>query len=451
MKVSRKEVEDSARKSCIGHGKKREVKVLKEHWNERIDMIHTAIERGEYKTFIHYKRLEKINKNGKKRKIDSPDLNTRILQNVFIGKIFPLYKAQDADVSYNCKKGYGLNAKAKKKSFIHKMKHLYYDMRNLSWCACIDQRKCYEHVSEKVIRRSLKRLTRDKKLVQFGIDVSMLNGKLPIGTPASPLLHHIVMLEYDSWAKREFLFVARYADNVIIACESKQEAHAAMWRTRMKWWYELGIRANRKESRIVSLDKIGTDICGVVYKRNPQTDVASHNKGYARIRRITADSARRATIKNWACYYGQMKGLDCYSLIKKIENRNMKLSKLTEKLKIDRNLDAPHVEMRDIEGVLITVLDYEIRKNGRGVDNWVKLLISYKEEDENGKVRDVVREVHGDYAGIHKFLRVVENEYDKKEFLPIEDAVIVNECGYIFADSTNQIKYIEEYDSKKIC
>ena len=36
-----------------------------------------------------------------------------------------------------------------------------------------------------------------------------------------------------------------------------------------------------------------------------------------------------------------------------------------------------------------------------------------------------------------------EKEYRKEDILPIEDAVIINQCGYIFKDSTNQLKYIE--------
>ena len=30
--------------------------------------------------------------------------------------------------------------------------------------------------------------------------------------------------------------------------------------------------------------------------------------------------------------------------------------------------------------------------------------------------------------------------------LPIEEVTIENQCGYIFKGSTNQLKYIDEYD-----
>lgn len=36
-----------------------------------------------------------------------------------------------------------------------------------------------------------------------------------------------------------------------------------------------------------------------------------------------------------------------------------------------------------------------------------------------------------------------EKEFGRDQMLPIEDAVIENQCGFIFKGSTNQLKYIE--------
>lgn len=56
----------------------------------------------------------------------------------------------------------------------------------------------------------------------------------------------------------------------------------------------------------------------------------------------------------------------------------------------------------------------------------------------------------GNYQGLIQWVRRVESQYSKKELLPIEEAVIVNQCGYIFQGSTNKIKYIED-EEYKIC
>ena len=101
--------------------------------------------------------------------------------------------------------------------------------------------------------------------------------------------------------------------------------------------------------------------------------------------------------------------------------------------------------MKSIEGKVITLINYEIRQN-KGIDNWIKCLIGISELDDNNNPtgRILAREFHGNYQGIIQFIRAAEKEYRKEEILPIEDAEIINQCGYIFKDSTNQLKYIEK-------
>ena len=39
-----------------------------------------------------------------------------------------------------------------------------------------------------------------------------------------------------------------------------------------------------------------------------------------------------------------------------------------------------------------------------------------------------------------------EKTFGRERMLPIEDVTIENQCGYIFKGSTNQLKYIEDYE-----
>jgi hypothetical protein len=132
-----------------------------------------------------------------------------------------------------------------------------------------------------------------------------------------------------------------------------------------------------------------------------------------------------------------------------IEEKDMKLSRLTDSIKINRSLDAENIDVRSIEGKLIEIIDYEIRSN-KGVDNWIKCLIGIEEvgPDNRPTGKILAREFHGNYQGIIQYLREVEKTYKKEDILPLEDVTIINQCGYIFKDSTNQLKYIEENDKK---
>lgn len=67
----------------------------------------------------------------------------------------------------NCKPGFGITASSKSRSLIKKMKHVYYDRLDLKYCLVIDQRKCYNHVKDKVFRKVLKNFISNKKVYRF--------------------------------------------------------------------------------------------------------------------------------------------------------------------------------------------------------------------------------------------------------------------------------------------
>lgn len=448
MVVTRKEVEVAAYDAIKNHKRKVVSKSFMEDWDINISLLLDCINDGTYVEHLYYKKLEKINSNGKHRKIDSPTLITRILQYVFINRISPLYKAKDNLSGLNCKDGCGLNANKKNKSVRHRIKSMFYDRRDINYIALVDQRKCYEHVRASRFRKALKILTSEKWLINFGCEVTFVENKLPIGTPISPLAHHILMLQFDLDMSDSYSFYIRYADNMMIGCNSKKEANQALWRVKLRWWYELGIRANRWDSKVLPVNNSSIDFCGTVYHRNTNKSYNSHNKGYATIRKSTAKAAKKSTSKNWGCYFGQLVGIDSYNLLKSIENRNMKLAELTSKIRINRKMDAPQVQPKDIVGIVLDVIDYDIRQNGKGQDNWIKLLLSFDEYDseKNPTGKKLLREMHGDYQGIIQYLRLLESSFGgKSKILPIEEAKIINSCGYIFEGSTNQMMYFEDF------
>ena len=138
---------------------------------------------------------------------------------------------------------------------------------------------------------------------------------------------------------------------------------------------------------------------------------------------------------------------DGFGEMVKIE-KDMKLRELTKKIRIDRKMDAPNIKALDLtrSGQTFTVYDYEIRKSEKtGEANWIKMLIGMPEVTDDGELtgKMLAREVHGGMMGIVAWMVAAEHEYGKKNLLPLEDVRIVDECGYIFEGSTNQMEYIE--------
>lgn len=445
MEVTKEKVLMAMSKAAEGHSNKVEVERMMENADTYSDTVLASIRTGEYRRHLHYRKLTKRNPNGKLRHIDFPMLFPFVLQHLFIVLAKPLYDQHDNFNGINCKPGCGITSSEKQNSVVHRLKHLMYDRRDLHWGVIIDQRKCYEHIRPKIFRREMRKLTDDRELIEFGIAVSFVDGHLPIGTPTSPLVHHIVMLEFDQWSKQAAPFSTRYADDCIFATYTKDEANQLKWRVQNFWWYKLQIRAKASAIRIQPLAK-EVSLCGNVVWRNPDHGIADHDKGYTRLRQnIRARASRCRNDESWASYYGLMRHVDGYNLMKKIEQK-MKLRQLTEKIRINRSLDAPNINPRDLAGKQFTIYDYDIKSDSKGTPNWIKCLIGVPEvgEDENPTGRMKAFEFHGSYMYIVEFMTMAERTFGKKNMLPLEEMEIENQCGYIFKGSTNQMEYIDD-------
>lgn len=123
----------------------------------------------------------------------------------------------------------------------------------------------------------------------------------------------------------------------------------------------------------------------------------------------------------------------------------MKLRQLTEKIKINRKLDAPNIAPKELEGKMFTIFDYDMKSDAKGNNNWIKCLIGIPEMDEEGNQTGRMKayEFHGSYMYIVEFITIAERTFGKQNMLPLEEMEIENQCGYIFKGSTNQMEYIE--------
>ena len=473
MYITERHIRDAASDTFKGRQSTKPVLKFKADLNGNVRRLFAALQDGSYKDLLQYYRKVIVNNNDKIRICDAPLLDSLLLEHLWLVFVKPAYDLVNPGVARNCLPEHGITARRREHSVLKEAKRLFYDQRHLQWLVDVDQRLCYRHVTVKCYRRGMKVL-RDKVmamapapdasptvffppewldygfwkwLTDFGEDVGFVDGKLPIGTPTSPYIHQIVMLSFDCWLRDNFEWAIRYADNTFIATATKQEAQQTLWRVRQFWWYETGIRAKRQTSRIVAIDDKGVDICGYVLYRFPGKKATDHNKGLTLIRRSTLQRARKAeNDRSWASYFGLMQHADTYRIMQQIEN-DMKLSQLTAKIRIDREMDAKNIPMQNVPSLqTLTLYKYEIRQS-KGEDNWIKCLIGTPEVNkETGEPtgKTLAYEFHGNYQGIIRWIRELEKLFPDKEFLPIEDARIVNECGYIFEGSTNQLRYIEE-------
>ena len=407
-----------------------------------------SIETGKYKDMMSYREFETKNSNGKMRHIESPSLFTRVLQHVFILLILPLYESNDTKISFNCKKGYGISSNQKDKSLTHRIKSVMYERRDLHYALHMDQRKCYEHMTRKIFRRALKQLTDDRELIDFGVEVTFNGNSFPIGTPTSPLAHHIIMLAFDRWLGSVPGPKFRYADDLICFFPTKEEVNRAKWRIRNYWWYEYGLFAKRNP-HIVDIDRAPLSFCGIVYRRNPDKDKTSHGKGYTKLRDNIRKAARECTDDNaWPSYFGILSKCDSFQTIISIEE-TMNFTDLATKIKIIRDFDAEPISLPDLAKHRFNIYDFELRygkdkATGNQVPNWVRLLVGVKEIDESGNstgrfLRYCIKtESSAIVSYMAEIKRIIDSGYS---VLPLDDCELENAAGFMFKGSTNREKY----------
>ena len=82
--LSQEDIEKAAWRAFEGHSGKREVTDFIEDFQNRCAKLYDALLGGSWKEFLSYRVLEKVNKNGKERHIDSPSLVTRIYQHLLL-------------------------------------------------------------------------------------------------------------------------------------------------------------------------------------------------------------------------------------------------------------------------------------------------------------------------------------------------------------------------------
>ena len=446
--ITEETVKEAFKKASKGRSKKPVVVEFRKDLDANCSALADIINQGKVAERVRYLRLKRKNNNGKWRDIDAPTFLTLVLQHVWLLLTKPLYMAKETGIARNCIEGRGILSDGIDTGLLKPMRRLFYDDRQYTHLVLIDERKCYEHTTVKAYRKGMKLIGAGKMLTDFGEAVGFVRGILPIGTPTSPLMHHIAVLPFDHWAKENYPEAIRYADNVFIPVRSLEEGEQAMWRTKMFWWYVLGVRSKSKEQRVVEINSVPVDICGFTLSRlTPRQD--NHGKGLTHIRKSIYISAMHAqTAASFASYFGILQNADCFESLKN-KCEEMKLNELTSRCKLKRDMNAEVYEPKDVLDLeRFDIIDYEIRHDKDGNDNWVNLFCGKKKD---GSTKLKAFSFHGNMPCIYNWLRMIEKSFGDRSFLPIEDARLVKRRGYLLDGTAEMIEEIdpEEYYKNK--
>ena len=224
-----------------------------------------------------------------------------------------------------------------------------------------------------------------------------------------------------------------------------------MWRIKMFWWYELGVRSKSTEQRVVAINDVFVDICGFrLCRYTPRKD--NHGKGLTKIRKSIWHNAIHAETKeSWASYFGILSHADCYRSLKN-KCKEMKLEELTSRCRLKRAMDAIEYDPKEVlEIESFDIIDYEILQDKKShEDNWINLFCGIHKE---GSRRLKAFAFHGNMKCIYQWFRMLEKEFGDKSFLPIEGARLIKRRGYLLdgtAEMVEEIDPVEYYNNNYI-
>lgn len=177
------------------------------------------------------KRVTIPKPGGGERHLGIPAVRDRVVQQVLLGILQPIFDPEFHPSSYGYRPGRSCqDAVAKATMFIRQ-----YDLR----CVVdMDLSKCFDRLDHDLIIASIRRRVRDGSilnLIQMFLESGvMIEGAweaTEVGSPqggvVSPLIANIYLDAFDQEMRRRGHRIVRYADDILILCRSQSAAHHA--------------------------------------------------------------------------------------------------------------------------------------------------------------------------------------------------------------------------------
>ena len=212
------------------------------------------------------KRVEIPKADGGVRLLGIPAVRDRIVQQVLLDILQPIFDPDFHPSSYGYRPGRSCHdAISKATIFIRKY--------NRRWVVDMDLSKCFDRLDHEVIIGGVQSKVADGsilRLVKLFLNSGVMVGKdwvaSEIGSPQggviSPLLANIYLDAFDQEMKRRNHRIVRYADDILILCKSRAAAENALNSATKILEEDLKLTVNTEKTHIAHSDK-GVKFLGV--------------------------------------------------------------------------------------------------------------------------------------------------------------------------------------------
>jgi RNA-directed DNA polymerase len=192
-----------------------------------------------------------------KRPLGIPTVRDRVVQTAMRQVIEPIFEAEFAEHSYGFRPKRGCKDALRRVDNLLKAGRTYVvdaDLRK--YFDTIPHRKLMERVETRVVDGKVLKLISSflTQGVMEGMETRIPEEGSPQGAVISPLLSNLYLDPLDHLMAETGFEMVRYADDLVIMCESKAEAEEALCRLQ-QWTAEAGLSLHPEKTRIVSVDE----------------------------------------------------------------------------------------------------------------------------------------------------------------------------------------------------
>lgn len=207
--------------------------------------------------------------NGGLRPLAVWALRDRVAQRVVYEYLEPIFEPMFLDCSFGFRPGRSV-ADAVERIRLHRE-------ANRRWVLDADIKDCFDRIDPDILMRFIRRRVHHKPVLQLirnWLDAEIFNSI--DGRPAragasqggvlSPMLSNIYLHDFDQRLIRQGYHLVRYADDLVILCRRKQQAHQA-YRDASRALAHLRLQLNPDKTQIVHFDQ-GFKFLGHFFLRN---------------------------------------------------------------------------------------------------------------------------------------------------------------------------------------